>query len=143
MKDTEDRRTARNEFIDLASTDSLGAKKALKEYIESLESSLTKLAAKAQEAESAQQYEAATAFEEKAKAIADALADLRGLDGQMQERSFVTGEFNARAMAAMMRGGSMEKDKVARDQLQTMQAMVDRLDKLIAKTTAPSVYATE
>jgi len=42
-----------------------------------------------------------------------------------------------------MRGGGMEKDKIARDQLQTMQAMVDRLDKLIAKTTAPSVYATE
>jgi len=115
----------------------------LKEYIESLESSLTKLAAKAQEAESAQQYESAAAFEEKAKAIADALADLRGLDGQIQERSFVTGEFNARAMQAMIRGGSMEKDKVQRDQLQTMQEMVDRLDKLIAKTTAPNIYATE
>jgi len=46
-------------------------------------------------------------------------------------------------MQAMMRGGSMEKDKVQREQLQTMQEMVARLDKLIAKTTTPSVVATE
>jgi hypothetical protein len=143
VKYNEESRFAREDFLKLASEDAKLAKSALSGYIKTLEGGLDRLAIKAKQAEEALQYESAAAFEEKAKAIAETLADLRGLDGQIQEKNFVTGEFNAKAMEAMMRGGDHAKDKIQRDQLMTLVDMLGRLDKLIAKTGYPSIYAVE
>ena len=138
----EERRGAREEFLKLASADAVGAKTALQDFIQTLEKNLSTLAGKAQQAESAQQYESAAAFEEKAKAIADALSDLRGLDGQIQEKSFVTGDFSARAMEAMMRGGGGKA--IEERQLETQQEMAATL-KVIARNNRepPSVTVVD
>jgi len=142
VNDAEGRYTARNEFLKLAAGDAQGAKSALQDFIQTLETNLSKLAVQAQQAEAAQQYESAAAFEEKAKSIADALADLRGLDGQIQERSTVTGDFSARAMQAMMRGNG--GGTVEERQLATQREMAATL-KIIARNNQqpPSIVAVD
>jgi len=106
-----------------------------------LESSLSQLAVQAQQAEAAQQYESAAAFEEQAKSIADALADLRGLDGQIQEKSFVTGDFSARAVAAMMRGGGVKN--IEERQLETQREMTATLKVIARNKEFPSIVAVD
>ena len=53
----------------------------------------------------------------------------------------VTGDFSARAMEAMMRGGGGQS--LDKQQLETQQSMNERLGKLVDLYAAPTVVAVD
>ncbi|MCL2001452.1 MAG: hypothetical protein FWG74_08470, partial [Planctomycetes bacterium] len=132
---------AREDFEQAASINPRAANAALEEFIASLEDQLTRSVSRGRQAQLAQDYAGASAYEAQAKAVQGQLSELRGMQGQRREREGVTGDFNARAMEAMMRGGGGKA--IEQRQLETQQKMADRLGKLVDLYQAPTVVAME
>ncbi len=131
---------AKEEWEKEAAKNPRAANAALDAFIADLESQLADSGALAEQARAAQDYAGASRYEEQAKGIQEQLSEMRGMKGQAEERNTVTGDFSARAMEAMMRGGGQSLDK---QQLETQQSMNERLGKLVDLYAAPTVVAVD
>ena len=118
------------------------AGKVLSGFITDLEYQLSYLGILAEMAEEEQDYETAAAYADQAKEVSDDLRELRSLESQSREKDQVTGEFNAKAMEAMMRGGS-GGDTVEEEQLNVQREMERHLERIVERVQPVSVVATE
>ena len=118
------------------------AGKVLSDFITDLEYQLSYLGILAEMSEQEQDYETAASYAEQAKEVSDDLRELRSLESQSKEKDQVTGEFNAKAMEAMMRGGS-GGDTIPEEQLNVQREMKKNLERIVEKIQPASVVATE
>lgn len=132
----------RKAWDDLAARNPGQATAALADFIKRMEDELRMVGSFAEEAARNQNYAVAAAFEDRMKHLKDGLTDLRSMQGQSRERDAIVGEFNARAMEAMMRGGE-QKPVVEEQQLVVQKEMAKHLKTLVSKAEAPTVVATD